>query len=381
MKHLLIGTVLFNLNLWAVAPQPKAKTPTTLSSVRYVAESYTRKEMMTALRDFIKAGAPARMPGTPGHLSAQDWLKEAIQKMDPFKTGTFEAISFTPDVDAAKAMYEKDLALLKAQGQTISQTDMNRWSRFTETMVKEVEALRKVPGQNLVWRKPGINTQKLLLILAHYDTISHDKSSLLIKHRDSMPGADYNASGVVAALGMIKTFAQISFNYSVEVAFTDESVFGLLGARAMAQQMIERKKKGEVTDVSVISLEMLGHDTETQDKTKRKGNFKAYLPKQDSPVSLASHKFFESLNQKSSKIVTKIQITPEHNNFTQSDHSVFWDEGMPAFCLSQDWENDFNDRNYHTPQDLPETLNQETLYNSYLWVTTGVGGQLLDLSK
>lgn len=49
------------------------------------------------------------------------------------------------------------------------------------------------------------------------------------------------------------------------------------------------------------------------------------------------------------------------NDFNRSDNWSFWQKNIPSICVSEDWENDFNQQNYHTENDLPLTLNYNYL--------------------
>jgi hypothetical protein len=51
----------------------------------------------------------------------------------------------------------------------------------------------------------------------------------------------------------------------------------------------------------------------------------------------------------------KVALAP--NNFDRSDNWSFWQNSFSAVCLSQDWEKDFDQKNYHTSHDTPDNLN------------------------
>ena len=63
----------------------------------------------------------------------------------------------------------------------------------------------------------------------------------------------------------------------------------------------------------------------------------------------------------------------KQNNFNNSDHFRFWDVGIPAIALTQNWEDDFNTK-YQTGNDFPETINQETFYNAYQFIAKNTLG-------
>ena len=82
---------------------------------------------------------------------------------------------------------------------------------------------------------------------------------------------------------------------------------------------------------------MYGRRQKTRDKVAEDKNIAKFIERQSKGLNL------------------KVQILP--NGFNRSDNWSFWENGFGAVTLSEDWENDFNDANYHTSHDLPETLN------------------------
>lgn len=74
--------------------------------------------------------------------------------------------------------------------------------------------------------------------------------------------------------------------------------------------------------------------------------------------------------QSGSNAELNIQIL--QNGFNRSDNWSFWQKNLPAICVSQDWEADFNDKNYHTLADTPETLNFDYMKRAALAITSGV---------
>ena len=237
-------------------------------------------------------------------------------------------------------------------------------------MKLSAEKLKSVNGKNIIWQKAGIDSSKVLVVTAHYDTISHHKESLLINEQEAMPGANFNASGVVVALKLIQVLSQIDLNYSVQVVFLDWQGIGFLGSWYHAQQL----KKSTQTILGVVNLEMLGQDTSFFDKTKKTGNMGVYYRPQDEA-------FIRKLTQHGEKINQQVSFELKPVGFANSDNFRYWDQGILAGTFTQNWEMDFNPKFYQTPQDTSETLNQQTLYNGYQYIGGAVIGVLLDLTK
>lgn len=310
------------------------------------------------------------MVGMPGHEKAKNWLIKNIKGYDKKSSGKLSVINFTPDAEEAKRFYQKDFDE-KVEGK-ISKVhpDYQKWLKFTSYMKGIVDKYKSHEGTNIVWEKQGIDTSKILLITAHYDTISHDPTSLLITETKPMPGANFNASGVAVALALIKNLAQIDLNYSVQVVFLDWQGIGFLGSYEYAKLMKDKAKN----IMGVINLEMLGQDTSFMDKAKKTGNMSVYFRPED-------ENFVKQLNKHGEKITSKITFEMKPQGFDNSDNVRFWEQGIIAATYSQNWEDDFNPKFYQTPQDTPETLNHETLYHAYQYLGGAVMGILLDITK
>ena len=270
MKKWIIPAI-FSLSVGAFA-----RAPGTYFQVKTELQKISQRNLIEYLNGFVKASAPSRMVGHPGHLAARAFIKETIQKMDKKSTGKLTLVGFTPDVEEAKKFYQKDFNE-KVEGKVPKNSpDYQKWAKFTTYMGQLAEKNKAVTGENIVWEKAGINPDKVLVVTAHYDTISHDPNTLMVREKDAMPGANYNASGVSVALGLIQTLSQIEFNYTVQVVFLDWQGIGFLGSYQYAQELKKLTKNGK-TLMGVVNLEMLGQDTSFLDKTKQTGNMSVYL--------------------------------------------------------------------------------------------------------
>ncbi len=320
----------------------------------------------------VNVSSPSRMVGLPGHDRARDYLKEEILKADLKKTGQLTITSTQPQIDEVKKFYQKDFDE-KLEGKIPSNhPDYQKWLRFTLFMKELSESRKNIPVQNIIWEKEGLNPKKVLVVSAHYDTISHDKETLLVNEKSSMPGANYNASGVAVALGLIKTLSEMDLNYSVKVVFLDWQGIGFHGSFLYAREL---KNSGKDV-LGVVNLEMLGQDTTYFDKKKKSGNMCAYVRNLSDEQSWA-----KSLTDKGSKVTQKVSFELRPNGFENSDNVRFWEEGFKSVTFTQNWEEDFNPKFYQTSDDTPETLNHGTLWHSYQFIGGAVAGTLLDLSR
>lgn len=353
-----------------------AKAPKVFSSLLNEAKHLKEVELRDLVADFVRSSSPSRIPGTEGHAKAIMFLQNKIKEFDPKNTGVFGVEKFKLPVEKAVKLYQDDFQNKVVPNFQPNQSDYKKWKTFTDLMVSEIKNRSEQEGINLVWEKTGSNPKKWITIIAHYDTISHDKNTLLVKAKDKMPGANYNASGVAIGLGLLKLMAEMDLVYSVRIAFVDYSVFGFMGSEMLAERIDSRVKKGDEEVVMVFNLEMLGQDTSALDSTKKLGNLCVYGPK-DAELNAATKKMIEN----GSKMTKEVSFEFRPNGFDGSDHVRFWERGISALVFSQNWEEDFNPKFYQTPQDTAETLNFKTLYNAYLSLAGMTAGTALDLMK
>jgi Zn-dependent M28 family amino/carboxypeptidase len=363
----LIPFLIFSLSFKALAG-----APANYSSLRNLILRTTSRDVIGWVNGLVKESAPSRMIGHPGHERAVDYLKKEIAILDPKNTGKLIVSSTSADVSEIKSFYQKDFDE-KVEGKIPKgHPDYLKWFKVVSSMQALAETKKGSLVQNITWEKAGLDPKKMLVIAAHYDTISHDKSSLMVKEHEPMPGANYNASGVAVALGLIRTLAQIDLNYSVRVVFLDWQGIGFHGSYLYAREL-----KGLGKEImGIVNLEMIGQDTSYFDKTKKNGNMCVYL-RNNSDES----RWVKKLIEHGSQITTKVSFEMRPNGFENSDNFRFWDAGFLSSTFSQNWEEDFNPKFYQTSQDTPETLNHETLWHSYQYVTGAVVGTLLDLTR
>lgn len=360
------------LLIFSLSTSAFGRAPSSYSQLKSELQKVSSKNLIEWVNGLISAGAPSRMVGEPGHAKAQTYLQQTIVKLDPKNSGKLVVTSNPVDAEIPKKFYQDDFDQ-KLEGK-IPEThpEYQKWLKFTQHMKNFAESRKSNPVTNIIWEKSGLKTDKVLVVVAHYDTISHDKNTFMINEKEPMPGANYNASGVAVALGLIKTLAQTDLNYSVRVVFLDWQGIGFYGSYLYAKEL---KNSGKDI-MGVINLEMLGQDSSFNDKAKKLGNMSVYLRDLGDET-----RFTKKLVDHGSKITNKVTFEMKPNGFDNSDNFRFWNEGFLCATFSQNWEDDFNPKFYQTAQDTPETLNHETLSYSYQYVGGAVLGTLLDLTK
>jgi hypothetical protein len=349
-----------------------SKAPSTFGQLKIEIERISKKNLMDFVTGLVKSSAPSRMVGKVGHQAAVDYLTNEIKKIDPKSSGSLKIVKFSPDIEEGQQFYQRDFDQ-KLEGKVpATHPEYKKWLNFTLHMKENVQKLSSMQGTNIIWEKMGINSDKVLVITAHYDTVSHDPNTLLIKANESMPGANYNASGVGVALAIIKLLSQLEFNYSVQVVLLDMQGFGFLGSHQHSRDL---KISGK-NILGVINLEMLGQDTSFFDKTKQTGNMIAYTR-----ALTAEEQWVARLSQYGKQFTEKVTFENRPKGFENSDNIRYWEQNFLSATFTQNWEEDFNAKFFQTSQDTPETLNQDTLYHAYKYLAGAVGSTLLDLTK
>ena len=208
---------------------------------------------------------------------------------------------------------------------------------FKEGSEEGVNYILKLPGQN-----PKLDP---ILIGAHYDGPIQS------------PGADDNASGVVALFELIKRWKENPPIRPVWMVAFDQEEWGMLGSKALAREMKEKGQKLKL----MVSLEMLAYTSDKQDYPLpamkklygEKGNFIALVANTGCALMLPG------LSSNMGKhISTKILPVPLNGDVLPdvrlSDHSPFWDQGYNAIMVTD--TSFLRNPNYHEPTDTIDTL-------------------------
>ncbi|MFM1798155.1 MAG: hypothetical protein RLZZ117_433 [Cyanobacteriota bacterium] len=197
--------------------------------------------------------------------------------------------------------------------------------------------LLKLPGQN-----PGLPP---LLVGAHYD------------RAPQTPGADDNASGMAALLGLARRWRAHPPRRPVWLVAFDQEEEGLLGSRAMAQQLRTAGQRLQL----MVSLEMLAFTSATQRYPHpamgwiygNRGDFIALVS------NLGAIPLLPGLARKVGRhVTTKVLPVPLRGrslpDTRRSDHSPFWDQGFNALMVTD--TSFLRNPHYHQPSDGLHTL-------------------------
>jgi Zn-dependent M28 family amino/carboxypeptidase len=207
------------------------------------------------------------------------------------------------------------------------------------------------------------NESPPVLIGAHYDTVPES------------PGADDNASGVVAMLECARMLVETGFQHRVTfVAFDAEEVQqpveGLHGSTAF----VENLKPNDRPSAALI-LESIGFSSSTI-KQQLPGSFRFLFRRAYKALKRQSFEarsllilsrsgginVSRSLEQIASQSEINLPILPLEvphwiplvRNLRRSDHAPFWQANIPAVMISD--TGNFRNPHYHQPTDTPETV-------------------------
>lgn len=347
-------------------------------SIKTISEKTNRDILEKYLRDFVSFSKPSRYVGTSGHKKAQEYLEQKLKKFHS-KGSSFSSIEFSPDIEKAGKFYSDDFQ--REVVAKIPKTDPNydHWKGFTISMLKALDSLKDPKGVNFVWEKKGSKKPDEVLILgANYDTILNDPKTLIVDTKGNMPGADNNATGVVALLSLIETLDQLDLPKTIRIVFFDFEELGFSGSRSFVDKMITNVGNEKI--VGYINLVMLGNDSKRDDKEKKYGNMKLYLRNPADKGSELDLKLTKIIQENGKHTNPLVEFTAEANSMNSSSHISFWEAGIPAVCMTQNWESDFNPR-FHTPNDFIETLNLNTYLQTFRYITGAVLAWNYDIVK
>lgn len=342
--------------------------------IKSLADKIGRKDLEQEIRKFVADSRPSRLVNTTGHKAAQKYIIEELRKLTLPGTSVSEQ-DFTLDVDSAIKDYRDEFQKEIVEKYDAKDPLYQRWLKVTESMVKLTNKFRGTKGKNIVFEKKGVTRPNDILILgANYDTLVHNSETLIPEPDKAMPGADNNASGVVALLNLAKILNALDLPITVRLVFFDAEEFSFLGSKAYLDQYGEELKKQNF--LGFVNVLMIGHDSKREDKEKKNNNMAMYFrPNNDREMNLAS-----KIINGGKKTWSAIDFKPVANAMNSSSHQVFWDRGFDAVVMTQNWESDFNPR-WHTPNDFVETLNLSTWASAFKFITGSVLAMSFSVEK
>lgn len=185
-------------------------------------------------------------------------------------------------------------------------------------------------GENIVAELTGTEfPNSYFIICAHYDDVPWSGIA---------PGADDNASGVVAVLEAARLLKDFDSPYTIKFILFDKEEQGLYGSEYYAYEAAANSDD----IMGVLNFDMIAWDSDS--------NFE---------YDIATNTHSSSLKNDYATVSQMYQPEMPFNksSSTSSDHYPFWQVGYKAIMMIEDSQ-DFN-INYHTTEDNFENLNLE----------------------
>ena len=177
--------------------------------------------------------------------------------------------------------------------------------------------------RNVVATLPGKgpNKNRIYLMVGHYDSIASKTPGWEGGwRRMAAPGASDNASGIAEILETARILSQQDFDFTIRfVAFSGEELF-LFGSKHYAELV---QKRGD--DIAgVLNFDLLGHDPD--------GNLDIHVLGDEQSQWLVNA-FGAAAERYKIPIDLRLKNDP---SFIYSDHSPFWDIGIPAVMVAEE---------------------------------------------
>jgi len=203
----------------------------------------------------------------------------------------------------------------------------------------------------------GPTSKERIVVGAHYDTA------------EGLPGADDNASGVAALLGIAEIFRQYPPLAEVELVGYSLEEPPYFRTEWMGSRKHVEALKTETVNVKVmISLEMLGYYTDSPDSQEfplslmkllypSKGNFIGVVGRfADFSIS---QRVCSGMASSGNLPVYRLNAPASLTGVDFSDHLNYWNADINAVMITDTAF--YRNPNYHEPTDLPDTLDYERL--------------------
>ena len=177
--------------------------------------------------------------------------------------------------------------------------------------------------RNVVATLPGKgpNRDRIFLMTGHYDSISHKTAGWDANwHILPAPGASDNASGIAEILETARILSRQNFDFTIRfVAFTGEELF-LFGSEHYSKLAAERGDQIE----GVLNFDLLGHDED--------GVLDIHVLGDEASQWLV-HAFGTAAQRYNIEVDLRKKNDP---SFIFSDHSPFWNIGIPAVMVAEE---------------------------------------------
>lgn len=208
----------------------------------------------------------------------------------------------------------------------IEHADIRRASTYIQdelaaagwTVTEEPFTASRVPCWNIVAERPGLDDE-VILLGAHYDSIAAGTAGWDAA-TDPAPGAEDDASGVAAVLGVARVLGawDAGFQHTIRLVLFSAEEQGLYGSEAYVAE------HGADVITYMAQLDPVGHDDGQRDV------FVVYDPRWP---ALA-----DDLVATGDSVDAELALVPVDASLIggdlRSDHAPFWTAGVPALHVS-----------------------------------------------
>lgn len=227
-----------------------------------------------------------------------------------------------------------------------------------EKLGLQVELKKYRTGVNVVAEIKGLNPDKVLIIGSHYDGVRNS------------PGADDNGSGTIGALAIARYFiTRPTPKYTLRFIAFDQEEKGTVGSKNYVAQL---SKEGKLSTIKgAILMEMLGYDAD-QDGAFHIVDCARSARRIESGSDVLTKMILAGLD------ASQVDLKRSTACTTRSDHSRFWQKGIPAIVVSEDFFGGDSNPCYHKSCDNVAQLDFDYMQKNLIMITTGIE---LDLNK
>lgn len=189
-------------------------------------------------------------------------------------------------------------------------------------------------GCNVVATLWGADRNEFVVFSAHLDSVRNK-------------GADDDGSGSAALLEIARLYAGLAPRKTIRFLAFDQEELGLIGSKAYANALTAGSGDGKIA--GVFQLDMIGYDSD--------GDFAIHTMDCGRADSLPLTSMLAETN---TRLETQLKIVSGCTN--RSDHASFWNKGIPATLVSENFfggsgTRDDSNRCYHQACDTVDLLN------------------------
>jgi|GEM_PF-4073089 len=261
-----------------------------------------------------------------------DRMMETVETLQAFGSREFHLESSR---QAAKFLYES----FEGIGMPVE---------YQYFMVKETQVA------NVVATLQGSDAEAgIYLFGAHYDSENRGVYDLSTAENLTAPGADDDASGVAAVLEMARILKESGFPATVKFVMFGAEEYGYDnsgGCKGSEHFAAQEVSLGHVYS-GTAALDMVGYREGDSNKIVLVVNEDGYALADS--TSRAVDRFGTDLD---------LEVLVDHT-ITYSDHSSFWNQGMPSMLVVEELDDLLSpvNPNYHTSYDTADKLSPEQL--------------------